>query len=602
MKIVELDSNRQGPAKLINKALLHGIPIAVKNQVYAYSPGDTLESKSERLAIQVENAVWESHPNHGAYTKQCRILGANLKQNQELCDSLLTKRLTPAALAVMSSDDMMTKELKSQTAEMKALSDKQAVMVTDDGPRVRRTHKGEEMVEGDSFAVPNDSVMSSSRRRSQLDPNGDMAARSRENSPGNDVELPGDINDYRSRDDIRGHAMPKQPLNIETKPPTRKASIQNDFDFNKVMSSVQSPTGPTSSHIRRPSGNVPPASGPGVDADVDRLLEDDNESEPYSPADFDADPDIVWRGTVNMDTVARFPAVARHVGGADLSRTMSPPIPYSDLLLKELKIAGRIDVDKANEYLCSLRYAPPVDVVIVSLAPTGEIAAQGYADIFEYFYSKLRYGVLTNKGVGNIRDTYLVPIPASPAPLPDFITNLEGHKIPDNRPDPILCVALVVRTQWDPPQDRSVDGSIDPSSPLQGHPQRQMSISGTGPSMSPITTQGSFSGPNQSTPSPYPQQAPDEAQRRLQEEQRQFAQRQGEQTAARILGPHLNAPTMRFILPQAFQMRELEWEVIRGILETDERSQQDLQHLSQVLERRMKEQDNGAAVPQPQSQ
>jgi hypothetical protein len=301
-----------------------------------------------------------------------------------------------------------------------------------------------------------------------------------------------------------------------------------------------------------------------------------------------------------MDTVAKFPAVARHVGGADLSRTMNPPIPYTDLLLKELKIAGRIDVDKANEYLCSLRYAPPVDVVVVSLAPTGEIAAKGYMDIYEYFYSKLRYGVLTNKGVGNIRDTYLVPIPPSPAPLPDFIANLEGHKIPDNRPDPMLCVALVVRTQW-APEDRSFDGSIDPSSPLQGHPQRQMSISGTGPSMSPINPQGSFSA-NPSTPSPYPQQAPDEAQRRLQEEQRQYAQRQGEQTAARILGPHLNAPTMRFILPQAFQMRELEWEVIRGILETDEKSQHDLQHLSQVLERRMKEQDNGATAPPIQPQ
>lgn len=541
--------------------------------------------------MQVENAVWTTHGDSGAYKHQCRTLGANLKQNQELCNGLLTKTLSPEALAVMTSDDMMSKELQLKTAEMKALADKQAVMVTDDGPRVRRTHKGEEMVEGDSFSVPNDSMVSTSRRRSMLDPNGEMAARSRENSPGNEVELPDNINDYRSRDDIRGNAIPKQPLNIETKPaPMRKASTK-DFDFNQVLSSVQSPTRPTSSHIRRPSGNIPPANGPGEDADVDRLLEDDGSSPPYSPAEYDSDPDIIWRGTVNMDSIAKFPAVARHIGGADLTRTMNPPVPYTDLLAKDLKIAGRIAVDQANEYLCSLRYSPPVDIVIVNITPTGEKAAEGFKDIFEYFHSKLRYGVLANKGTGNVRDTYLVPIPASPAPLPDFVTNLEEHKIPEHRLEPMLCVTLVVRTQWVPEHDRPFDGQMDPNSPLQGHPQRQMSISGPGPAMSPIAPQGSFTAGNPTAPSPYPQQSPDDAQRRAQEEQRLVHQRTGEQTAARILGHHVNAPTVAFLIPQAFQMRELEWEVIRGILESDERSRNDLQHLSQVLEERMKQQD-----------
>lgn len=578
---------------LFQKALLHAIPIAINSGVYAYSPGDTLETKSARLAVQIENAVWTTHPDQSSYKNQGRTLGANLKQNQELCNRLLTKRLTPEALAVMSSDDMMTKDLQARTAEMKALADKQAVMVTDDGPRVRRTHKGEEMVEGDSFSVHHDSMMSTSRRRSMLDPNGEMAARSRENSPQNEVEVPDSINDYRSRDDIRGDALPKQPLNIDTKPTSMRKASTKDFDFQQVLSSVQqSPTGASSSHIRKPSVNAPTANGPGEDADVDRLLEDDNSSPPYSPAEYDSDPDIIWRGTVNMDSIAKFPAVARHIGGADLTRTMNPPVPYIDLLAKDLKIAGRIAVEQANEYLCSLRYAPPVDVVIVSITPTGEKASEGFKDIFEYFHSKQRYGVLANKGTGNVRDTYLVPIPASPAPLPDFITNLEEHKILDHRPDPILCVTLVVRTQWIPDQDRSFDGQIDSTPPLQGDPQRQMSISSTAPAMSPIVPQGPFSATDPTAPPPYPQSSSGDAQRRAQEEQRLVHQRVGEQTAARILGHHIGAPTVAFLIPQAYQMRELEWEVIRGILDSDERSRTDLQHLSQVLEERMKQQDN----------
>lgn len=594
-RLSEVESSRSGPTKLIYKALCHSIPIAVQSGLYAYSMGDTLETKSERLAIQIEDAVFKTHPDKSAYLKQCRSLGHNLKQNQELCNGLLSKTLSPAAIAVMSSDDMATKELKQKTEEMKARADKASIMITDDGPRMRRTHKGDELIEEDNFAVPSDSTMSTARRRSLLDPNAEIAARSRENSPGNEVELPDNIDDNRSRDDIRGSAGPKQALNIEMKrAPIRKPSAQGDFDINKVFSSVQSPHGPPSSQLRQPSGNAPPVNGPGFDPEIDKMLQDDegNESPPYSPAEYDSDPDIIWRGMVTMDAVAKFPAVARHVGGADLTHTTNQ-ISWSDILQKDLKVAGRIDQGKANEYLCSLRYSPPTDVVIVSITPTGEAAAQSFHEIFDYFHSKNRYGVLVNKGIGNIRDTYLVPIPASPSPLPDFVTNLEDHKVPENRSEPIICVALVIRNEWQPDQNRSFDGPGEPQSPsLQGHPQRQMSMAGVGPAMSPIAPQGSFPAPNQITPSQYAQLSPEEtARRQAQEDQRLLDQRTGEETAARILGSFVSAPTVAFLMPQAFQMRALEWEVIRSILENDQRAQTDLQHLSQVLEIRMRAQE-----------
>lgn len=546
--------------------------------------GDSLDSKAERLAIQIEEAIYSTHPDKAAYNKQARALGHNLKYNQELCNGLLTRSLSPSSLAIMTTDDMASKELKRETAEMKARADKQSIMVTDDGPRIRRTHKGDEVIEEDNFTVPNDSIMSASRRRSMLDPNAEMGARSRENSPGDQVELPESIDDYRSRDDIRGHVAPKQPLMVETKPsqPTRKASTQGDFDINKVFSSVQSPVGPQ--HIRRPSGtnNAPPANGPGVDPEIDKLLQDEegNESPPYSPAEYNSDPDIIWRGSVNMDSITKFPAVARHIGGADLSNK----IPWSDILQKELKVAGRIDQEKANEYLCSLRYSPPTDVVIVAVTPTGEAAAQGYQELFDYFHTKNRYGVLTNKGVGNIRDTYLVPVPPSPGSLPDFIINLEGHRLPETRSEPMILVTLVIRTEYQPEPRQSFDGTNDARSPsLVGHHQRQMSLNAAGPAMSPIAPQGAFAASPVAPVSKFGATLED-LQRR---EEQLAAQRDGEATAARILGHHVNSPTVAFLMPQAFQMRALEWEIIKDILEKDQKAQHDLQHLGQVLEVRM---------------
>ncbi|RDW85401.1 hypothetical protein BP5796_03726 [Coleophoma crateriformis] len=579
-KISDLEHARQGPAKLLQKSLLATIPDAVSHGIYRLHPDDTIELKAERLAIQVEDAIFKAHPNTSAYGSQSRAVVANIKGNQELCNNLLIGTLTPHNLAVMETDQMASKELQRQRAEMKAKSDKQSIMITDDGPRVRRTHKGEEIVEQDTFAVPSD-ISTAARIRREADPNGDMATRSRENSPGDEVELPDNIDDYRSQDNIRANATPKDPLKVDTKskPAVRKQSSVQDFDIKTIFSSVQSPTG--GQHVRKPSlaSNAPPVNGPGVDPEIDKMLEDDgNDSPPYSPAEYSSDPDVVWRGSLTMDTVAQFTAIAKHVGGADLSRQ---PFTWTDVLHRELRVAGRIAEDKANEYLCGLRWSQNTDLVVISLTPTGEAGIPAHEALFNYFREKKRYGVFSPKSPGNVRDTYLIPVPASPASLPDFMENLEGHKLTGERPDPIMLIALVIRHDWQPTEQRGVglDGVQEAQSPsVMTHPHRQMSVSGTGPSMSPIVPQGAFQSPAPSTHS-------EEAQRRhAQEEQRRRDQAEGEATAARILGTFIHAPTVHFLMPQAFHMRSIEWEVIREIFQKDSKAQQDLAHLSQLLE------------------
>ncbi|KAL3421637.1 SPOC domain-containing protein [Phlyctema vagabunda] len=579
-KIEDLDSFRQGTAKLLFKSFVSNLTDAVNASLYSLATGETIDSKAERLTLQLEDALWVAHPQSSAYVAKSRSVIANLKTNPDLSNGLLMKTLSPHVLATMSTDEMASKELQRERAEMKARSDKQSIMITDDGPRVRRTHKGEEVIEGDGFAVPSDNTTATSRRRSELDPNGDMATRSRENSPGDGVELPESvgIEDYRSHDNIRANATPKSPLSVVTKPKPRKQSTVQDFDINKVFSSVQSPVG--NQHVRKAStvGNAPPAAGPGVDPEIDKMLEDDgNESPPYSPAEYSSDPEVVWRGSLNMDTVAHFAAVAKHVGGADLSRQTTS---WSDVLDRDLRVAGRIAEEKANEYLCSLRWSPNTDLAVICLTPSGETATTAHQSLFDYFHDKKRYGVLNHKGPGNVRDTYLVPIPPSPATLPDFMENLEGHKLTAHRPEPIILIALVIRheSNSDP---KALDGSSGAQSPsVLTHPQRQMSITGAPPSMSPLTAQGPF----QSPAAPPTFNSEDNHRRTSQEEQQRRAQAEGEATAARILGPFINSPTVHFIMPQAHHMRTIEWEIIRGIFERDSKAQYDLPHLSMLLE------------------
>lgn len=587
--IAELEKVRQGVAKLLHKNLTSALKVAQHEGVFKGTDVE-LEQKATRLALEIERATHDTHAAGKPYTDQGRKLAANLKTNQELCNRLVMKTLASSAFAIMSGDEMASKELQRQTAEMKARSDKQSIMLTEEGPRVRRTHKGDEVIESDNYVAPVEE-MPTSRRRSMLDPNNDLGARSREGSAGDGEELPRDIDDYESNDNIRANAAPSQPLSVETRPqptPARRVSAQNpDFDINKVFSSVQqSPTG-IQPPIRKPTNPIAPRAGPGEDADIDRLLEDGNESPPYSPAEYDSDPSIVWRGTMVMNGIATFPAVARHIGGADLSNLGNDRVPWSDLIPGKISVAGRIDQEKASEYLCSLRYSPHTDIVVVALSPTGEAANDDFTKLFEYFHSKNRYGVVGEKGLANVRDTYLVPVPSGAGNIPEFMLNLENNKVPQERAEPMILIALVIRNQPSAELQSQADGNHSPSS-VMSYPQRQMSIGG-GPAASPIGPQSSFGSPSPLTPgitpNPYGQPStndPAEAQRR----QRHEMQIHGEKVARDILGDLINAPTVSFLLPQAYQMQPKEWAVIKELFLEKPEAQGDLQVLSKLLEQR----------------
>src|SRR5690606_38232961 len=95
-------------------------------------------------------AVFDSHPNHKEYAGQCRTLAFNLKNNEDLSSNLFNNKLSPTVLAVMTSNELASKELQRELAEMKAKVEKQSILIAEEGPRVRRTHKGEEFIESDN--------------------------------------------------------------------------------------------------------------------------------------------------------------------------------------------------------------------------------------------------------------------------------------------------------------------------------------------------------------------------------------------------------------------------------------------------------------------
>ncbi|KAK7993157.1 DNA-binding protein creA [Apiospora arundinis] len=454
---------RKKVAQGLQKSLEAALDAAIKERLFSLPKDGNKKNIAERHALEIERALHDSHSQQAA-SAQARTLIFNLKRNVPLAVRVFNRSLTPPTLATMSTNELATEELQRETAEMKAKADKQSTLVAEDGPRVRRTHKGEEIVENESFATTTEEVPSVLRRQSVKDAS---AAGESSKSPG-----------QNAASGAAGAERPNKPLRVDTG--SQKSPKQTDFNIDSVFSKVRSPS--ASVHQRRPSAPVPPT-GPGVDPDVDRMLDDGTDSPPYSPTE-NLDPDVVWHGDLKMGNTAEFRAVAKYAGGADLSKQSG--IPWNDLIPVVLNVAGRIPEDKAVPYLCGLRYNNQIDLVITSLSvadPNDAASQASFQTVVNYFMSKKRYGVVGDRKMGNVRDTYLVPIPKGNSALPEPLQNIEGHLIPTDRTEPLLLLIFVYRDdklqpfvstepQVPAPQGTPTPSSMQATPPdLPGHPQ-----------------------------------------------------------------------------------------------------------------------------------
>lgn len=575
--ISELPSTRAGPAKALKKSLSHTASALQKDGDLEIPKDSSADKIAEEYALKIERAVFDTHPiNKGQkeYSQQIKSLAFNLKNNSELFEGLLEKVHSPATLAVMTSEQMASSEMQKQTAEMKAKAEKQSILYTEDtGPRVRRTHKGEEIVEDDSMVNTNDLPIPSGGGSKRS--GGPSAPKiKRESTSAEKIDIP-----------------PHSPKQSDERSPS-----QSDFDISKVFSQVKSPT---AAQRRRPSAPAINTNGPGFDPEVDRLLEDDNESPPYSPTEDSQDPDVIWRGSLAMSSIADFQATAKHVGGANFSSNG----PWSKLIPRRMAVAGRITQQSAIEYLCSLRYSNLTDIVVISITPVSEASRPEFNALVDYFISKNRYGVVGNKVAGNVRDTYLVPVPAGDDGHPEFMLNLVDNFIPKTRTEPMLLAVFVYRNEPEGISDSKGDSAIRSSLEQSANAPTSQRTSISGPAFSPATPHTSNGGPTASvTPVPIPQHtrppppaptppgaggvtSPPPPVSQMTEAQKYHMQQVGQQVAQEVLGAFINVPTVQFLLPQAFQMSRREWGVIKAIYEKDPRARDDLQYLSVLLEK-----------------
>lgn len=570
---------------------------AEKEGSFSLPAGQKADAFGLRLGLAVEYAVYLNFWGQGGkasaqYGDKFRAILHNVKANKELRNDLLHGILSPNDFSKMSPADMASKELQEKKAEMMKEAEKQHVLIQDEGPRMRRTHKGEELIEDDSnMADTADSGFTAPvmrKRPSEIDTSikqGSPEAPTPQSPAA--VELPETFG--------AGSPTTNQPLSIDTNAPPR-ASVgperksSNNFNIQDVWSGVKGPD-PGSRHVSRPSESaitpIQQTPGPGVqaDAEIDQLLKDEEpeDEEPYSPAEYTSEPGApIWHGKMSMTGIASFNGIGKHVAGADLSSTL----PWHTLVPAVLRIEGRIDIDRASEYLCGLRWSSTTDVVVVSVTPSEDPDNVAQFDkLFRYFTERKRYGVIGKSAVTAVKDTYIVPLEAGMSKKAEFVELLEYCIIEDPTPERMLLLTFVVKCNNTPSAQqtpRPLDGSsiaspIGPNhSAMSSHPGFQSSPNQGMPPNAPLIhhhhQQGYANSPKHQAQHAYmpPHQSPYPV--------------TGRDAARQVLGDWADAPVVTELLAEAPNSGVAEFEVIRGMFESVPATRNDLNMLKQMLE------------------
>jgi hypothetical protein len=404
-------------------------------------------AKSEALGLAIEHALYSafatSEPGYGAeYKNKFRNISFNLKdaKNSALRERVLSGDLTPDKLVHLSNEELANQELREQAEKIREEGVAQSVLKVQEGPRIRRTHKGEELV-GEEVSAISPTVGSATA----------PFARAEEMSPSvkGDDEVPASPQSIASNGS-RNFSPPPQRKSSMDFTPERKQSVSN-FDMSDVWS-----------HHRSPPSHEEPSEPMNLDLDIllddlpqnqiddpdiDRMINDDEgNSPPYSPSAYEFEPPNitaqippVWSGTLSMPSVANFSAQARFVGGPHSVTTL----PWSTILPPHLVIDGRIPIDTTTKYLEAQRVSSTKDMIVIQLEPAEESHREMQRKLYQYFHDRQRYGVLQIQS-NLVKDAYLIPLSAEEQ-IPLQIELMESHEIPRSRTEPTLLAILVIQ-------------------------------------------------------------------------------------------------------------------------------------------------------------
>lgn len=410
------DKVRQSVALALKKILVQvALPEAADKNALNLPGQMTEDGFAERLALKIEDALYTELANKPVkkpkkkdppvdvgpkYRDKFRTLSFNLRdeKNPTLRSRIIKGELTPKQIVTLTTEEMLNPELQKLAESVRQESIRDSVLKVNDAPRIRRTHKGDEIVE------TNEDSSESTRH-----------INSNESTHGSEeIKHKSNLVKERTSDGTKKRKHVEFSDHVEYSDDREKRQRSVDYDQqNYAMDDVTSYS----------PENSPEDTGliSDDDLELDSVLNESNNvsqnTELSKSADKKKEEIGIWVGNVTMPGMAQFPGSAFHLQGTD---NFSPFESWSEVmdLNEPIVIDGRLDENKAGTYLYAIRQSKSlVSFVLRSDEPSGD--QTGFNKVFDYYHSRKKVGVIKNKK-GIVRDAYIVTI-ANTDPIPAYL-------------------------------------------------------------------------------------------------------------------------------------------------------------------------------------
>ncbi|KAM9562497.1 PHD finger protein 3 isoform 1-T1 [Guaruba guarouba] len=396
------------------------------------------EERAAKVATRIERELFSFfRDTDSKYKNKYRSLMFNLKdpKNNILFKKVLKGEVTPDHLIKMSPEELASKELAAwrqrenrHTIEMIEKEQREV----ERRPITKITHKGEIEIESETPIKEQEEAMEIQEPHTKLFEKSEEAEKDK------------DINESASPDTTSQHKNHLFDLNCKIcigrmAPPT------DDPSGKKVKVSV----GVARKQSDNEAESIADALSSTSSILASELLEDDKQDSSkssFTPLPKSETPgtveceslflarlNFIWKGFINMPSVAKFVIKAYPVSGS--FEYLTEDLPDS------IQVGGRISPHTVWEYVEKIKASGTKEICVVRFTPVTEEDQISYALLFAYFSSRKRYGVAANN-MKQVKDLYLIPLGSSDK-VPHHLVPFDGPGIEIHRPN--LLLGLIIR-------------------------------------------------------------------------------------------------------------------------------------------------------------
>lgn len=398
------------------------------------------EEKAAKVATKIEKELFSFFRDTDAkYKNKYRSLMFNLKdpKNNILFKKVLKGEVTPDHLIRMSPEELASKELAAwrrrenrHTIEMIEKEQREV----ERRPITKITHKGEIEIESDAPMKEQEAAMEiqepSSANKSSEKPEASEKQKEELDSTSKDTtsQHRQHLFDLNCKICIGRMAPPVDDLSPKTvKVVVGGARKHSDNEAESIADALSSTTNILASEFfeeekqESPKSAFSPTPRPEMPGTVE------------VESTFLARLNFIWKGFINMPSVAKFVTKAYPVSGS--------PEYLTEDLPDSIQVGGRISPQTVWDYVEKIKASGTKEICVVRFTPVTEEDQISYTLLFAYFSSRKRYGVAANN-MKQVKDMYLIPLGAADK-IPHPLVPFDGPGLELHRPN--LLLGLIIR-------------------------------------------------------------------------------------------------------------------------------------------------------------